>query len=47
MERLNAIHEVPAVINVVSGTNLQVKLHQAIFVVFLMATNFLCLVTIF
>ena len=44
MEKLYAKHEI-LVINVVSGINLHVKLHQAFFF-FLMATNFLCLVTI-
>ena len=42
MEKLYAKHEVP-VINVVSGINLHVKLHQ---VIFFMATNFISLVTI-
>ena len=44
MEKLYAKHEV-TVINMVSGINLHVKLHQVIFF-FFMATNFICLVTI-
>ena len=37
MEKLHAKHEIP-VINVASGINLHVKLHQAFF--FLMVPNF-------